>query len=137
MTSPDLTGRTVVITGAGRGLGLAMAQRVGRAGARVVLAERDAERGKAAETALRAEGLSAEFVTMDVADEMSVSVAVEQVATAGPIHGLINNAGLADGVGGKLFQEITVAEWDRIMAVNARGPWLVSRAVLPHLVDGG
>lgn len=136
MTS-DLTARSVIVTGAGRGLGLAMARRAGQAGARLYLAELDAERGKAAETSLRDEGITAEFVQMDVADPDSVAEAVGVIAAAGPVHGLVNNAGLADAVGGKLFQDIDVADWDRIMTVNARGPWLVSRAVLPHLVDGG
>lgn len=137
MSTPDLTGRSVVITGAGRGLGLAMAQRVGRAGARVYVAEVDSERGKQAETQLQTSGIDAQFVHLDVADPESVTVAVEQIAASGPIHALVNNAALADAVGGKLFQDISVAEWDRIMTVNARGPWLVARAVVPHLVDGG
>jgi NAD(P)-dependent dehydrogenase (short-subunit alcohol dehydrogenase family) len=49
----------------------------------------------------------------------------------------VNNAGLADGVGGKRFEELTVDEWDRIMAVNARGPWLVSKHLVPLLRKGG
>ncbi|GHJ24121.1 MULTISPECIES: 3-oxoacyl-ACP reductase family protein [Streptomyces] len=129
--------RTVVVTGAGRGLGLATARRVAADGHRVVVAELDPERGESATGALRAEGADAHFVRVDVADPESVAALAGQVAALGPVHGLVNNAGLADAVGGKEFHEIDVAEWDRIMTVNARGPWLVARALLPHLVATG
>ncbi|WP_328324975.1 MULTISPECIES: SDR family oxidoreductase [unclassified Streptomyces] len=132
--------RTVVITGAGRGLGLAMARRAARDGFRAVVAELDRERGESAVRALRDEGLDAHFVQCDVADPASVDALASAVAGLGPLHGLVNNAALANGVGGKEFQDITVEEWDRLMAVNARSPWLVSRALLPQLLahgDGG
>ncbi|NLU69123.1 SDR family oxidoreductase [Streptomyces sp. HNM0574] len=129
--------RTVVVTGAGRGLGLATARRAGEDGYRVVVAELDAERGEKAAAGLRAEGLDAHAVRADVADPGSVTAMAREVAALGPLHGLVNNAGLADAVGGKEFHEIDVAEWDRIMAVNARGPWLVARALLPQLIASG
>jgi NAD(P)-dependent dehydrogenase (short-subunit alcohol dehydrogenase family) len=129
--------RNIVVTGAGRGLGLAMARRLGAAGARVWLAELDVERGRAAEASLRADGAEARFVAMDVAEPDSVAAAADEIRAEGPVYGLVNNAGLADAVGGKAFDEITVAEWDRIMAVNARGPWLVARALLPDMIAAG
>ncbi|MFE0172995.1 SDR family oxidoreductase [Streptomyces sp. NPDC059002] len=132
--------RTVVVTGAGRGLGLAMARRAGEDGFRVVVAELDAARGERAAAGLRARGLDAHFVRADVADPDSVDELAASVRELGHLHGLVNNAGLANGVGGKEFQDIDVAAWDRIMTVNARGPWLVSRALLPQLLahgDGG
>jgi NAD(P)-dependent dehydrogenase (short-subunit alcohol dehydrogenase family) len=132
-----LQGRNIVVTGAGRGLGLALARRIGAAGARVQLAEVDAARGVDAEKALRDEGLDARFVPMDVTDPASVEQAVEAVLADGPVYGLVNNAGLADGVGGKRFQDISVEEWDRLMLVNSRGPWLVSRAVVPSMIGAG
>jgi NAD(P)-dependent dehydrogenase (short-subunit alcohol dehydrogenase family) len=129
--------RTVVITGAGRGLGLATARRLGADGVRVVVAELDAERGEKAEATLRGEGVDARFLPCDVADPASVEAMAAALPDAWPVHGLVNNAGLADAVGGKYFHEIDVDEWDRIMAVNARGPWLVARALLPKLVASG
>lgn len=129
--------RTVVVTGAGRGLGLATARRAGADGHRVVVAELDEERGEKAAAGLRAEGIDAHAVQVDVADPGSVSDMAARLARLGPLHGLVNNAGLADAVGGKYFHEIDVAEWDRIMSVNARGPWLVSRALLPQLTESG
>ncbi|RZD89141.1 SDR family oxidoreductase [Streptomyces albidoflavus] len=131
------TAPVVVVTGAGRGLGLATARRVGADGHRVVLAELDPARGEEAADSLRRDGLDAHFVPCDVADPGSVAAMAEATAALGPVHGLVNNAGLADAVGGKNFHEIDVATWDRIMTVNARGPWLVARALLPHLLAGG
>ncbi|MCL6279744.1 MULTISPECIES: SDR family oxidoreductase [Streptomyces] len=131
------TAQVVVVTGAGRGLGLATARRVGADGHRVVLAELDPARGEEAADSLRRDGLDAHFVPCDVADPGSVAAMAEATAALGPVHGLVNNAGLADAVGGKYFHEIDVATWDRIMTVNARGPWLVARALLPHLLAGG
>ncbi|MEV0093001.1 SDR family oxidoreductase [Streptomyces sp. NPDC050738] len=129
--------RTVVITGAGRGLGLAMARRAGTDGFRVVLAEVDVDRGQLAAGELCAEGIDAHFVRCDVADPASVDALAARVADLGPLHGLVNNAALANGVGGREFQDISVADFDRIMTVNARSPWLVSRALLPQLLAHG
>ncbi|MFI8998267.1 SDR family oxidoreductase [Streptomyces sp. NPDC053542] len=129
--------RTVVITGAGRGLGEAMARRAAADGHRVVVAELDAERGTRVADELRAEGHDAHFLPCDVADPDSVAAMAERVAELGPLHGLVNNAGLANGVGGKEFQDIGIDAWDRIMTVNARGPWLVARALLPQLLAAG
>lgn len=122
------------MTGAGRGLGLAIARRIGQAAAKVVVAEIDAERGKEAADRLAAEGIDASFTQVDVADAGSVEEATRSVLADGGVDGLVNNAALADGVGGKLFWEIDVSEWDRMMAVNTRGLWLVSRAFAPHMV---
>ncbi len=120
-----------MVTGAGRGLGLAMARRAGADGFRVVVAELDAGRGEGAARELRAEGLDARFVRCDVADPASVDELASFLGDMGPLYGLVNNAALANGVGGKEFQDIDVAAWDRLMTVNARGPWLVAKALHP------
>ncbi|WP_420032750.1 SDR family oxidoreductase [Streptomyces sp. cg28] len=121
----------VVVTGAGRGLGQAMARRAGEDGFRVVVAEVDTERGTAAADTLRGEGIDATFVRCDVADPASVDELAAAVRALGPLYGLVNNAALANGVGGKEFQDIDIAAWDRLMTVNARGPWLVAKALFP------
>ncbi|MDT9692846.1 SDR family oxidoreductase [Streptomyces sp. P9(2023)] len=133
MTDP----RVVVVTGAGRGLGLAMARRAGADGFRVVVAEVDADRGEHAVAGLRGEGLDARFVRCDVADPESVEALADAVRPMGPLYGLVNNAALANGVGGKEFQDIDVEVWDRLMTVNARGPWLVAKALHPLLARPG
>ncbi|MFF5272327.1 SDR family oxidoreductase [Streptomyces sp. NPDC000133] len=130
--------RTVVVTGAGRGLGLAAARRIGADGYRVVIAELDERTGKQAADDLRADGITADFHPLDVADPYSVDALAATLAGDGTrLHGLVNNAGLANAVGGKPFHEIDVEAWDRIMTVNARGPWLVARALLPLMKAGG
>ncbi|MFM9367845.1 SDR family oxidoreductase [Streptomyces sp. Da 82-17] len=128
---PDDGRRLVVVTGAGRGLGLAMARRAGADGFRVVVAEVDAERGRAAAEQLRGEGVDARFVRCDVADPTSVAELADAVRESGGLYGLVNNAALANGVGGKEFQDIDIETWDRLMTVNARGPWLVAKALHP------
>lgn len=129
--------KLVVVTGAGRGLGAAIAEAAGAAGARVVVAELSAERGDATAAGLRSRGIDATFVGTDVADEASVAAMAGAIAGLGPVWGLVNNAGLADAVGGKVFWDIEPAEWDRVQSVNARGPWLVTRAVVPQMLGAG
>ncbi|MDV5149527.1 SDR family oxidoreductase [Streptomyces sp. SBC-4] len=133
MTDP----RVVVVTGAGRGLGLAMARRAGEDGYRVVVAELERERGERAAAELRSEGVDARFVRCDVADPASVDALAAAVRATGPLYGLVNNAALANGVGGKEFQDIDVEVWDRLMTVNARGPWLVAKALYPLFASPG
>lgn len=128
-----LQGRTIVVTGAGRGLGLEIARAVGADGARVVVAERDADRAAKAVAELVADGVDAHQVDTDVADPESVKSLAAAVADLGGAYGLVNNAALADGIGGRYFHEIPVQDWDRVMAVNIRGPWLVAAALYEQL----
>ncbi|RJL24564.1 SDR family oxidoreductase [Bailinhaonella thermotolerans] len=132
-----MEGRLVVVTGAGRGLGLEIARAVGRAGARVVVAEVDPDRAGRAVAELAGEGVDVRRADTDVASAGSCAALAAAVEPLGPVYALVNNAALADGVGGKPFHEIGVAEWDRLMAVNARGPWLVSRALFPLMARPG
>lgn len=134
----DDTPRTVVVTGAGRGLGLAAARRIGSDGYRVVIAELDATTGHKAAEELRADGITADFHPLDVAEPGSADALAATLAGDGSrLYGLVNNAGLANAVGGSPFHEIDVEAWDRIMTVNARGPWLVARALLPLMREHG
>lgn len=132
------SGKRIVITGAGRGLGFAFAERLGREGASVVIAEIDRTLGAEAERKLAAAGIDARFVETDIASETSVT-AMAKAAAAGcdGIDGLVANAGWANNVGGKAYDEITPEVWDRMMAINVRGTWLTVRAVGPLMRDGG
>ncbi|MEV0336163.1 3-oxoacyl-ACP reductase family protein [Nocardia sp. NPDC050717] len=132
-----LAGRTVVVTGAGRGLGLAIARRLGAEGVRLWLADIRADWGDAAAAELAAAGFDARFVEVDLRSAESVQAMADTVTADGPIYGLVNNAALADGVGGKAVHELAVDDWDRVLNVNLRGTFLVCRALVPSLIDHG
>jgi NAD(P)-dependent dehydrogenase (short-subunit alcohol dehydrogenase family) len=139
MTMADrFAGKRIVITGAGRGLGFAFAERLGREGASVIIAEIDAALGADAEGKLRAAGYDARFVETDVSSEISVAaMAAEASKGCDGIHGVVANAGWANNVGGKAYHEIVPEVWDRMMAINVRGTWLTVRALAPLMRDGG
>ena len=130
----DLEGKNVVVTGAARGLGRAYAQACCAAGARVAVADILEDEGRETAETLSAAGRDAIFVPVDLADPESVEAMGNAVGEAwGRIDGLVNNGALATGLGGKRFENIEVEVWDRVMAVNARGVWLATRACLPWL----
>lgn len=129
-----LSGRIVVITGAGRGLGAAFAEACARAGAEVIVADINREWGIATTERLQALGSAARFMSIDIADPRSVErFAIELGAHYPAIDGLVNNAAIATGIGGKTFEEIDIETWDRVMSINIRGTWLVIRALAPLL----
>ena len=132
-----LAGRRVLVTGAARGLGAAFAESAARAGARVVLADILVQRGQDTAEQLRAQGLVADFVVVDLVDPASVQSCVQEACQVlGGLDGLINNAAVTDS-GGKAFDELDPAVWDRVMQVNVRGTWLMTRAAAPHLAMSG
>ena len=117
----SLHGRTAVVTGAAQGFGAAIAGRLAEAGARVVVADRDVEGAKAKASALVEAGGVAEAAEVDVADERAVAALFE---LAGRVDILVNNAGVFSNA---MATDLSVAEFDRIMAVNVRGTFLCSR----------
>jgi len=130
MPMGQLRDRIVVVTGGGRGLGRAFAGACCKEGATVVVADIDVETGTAAAAALSEAGHRASFVHADVSSPDSVAALAEVLARDfGHIDGLVNNAAVATGIGGRTFEEIDVETWDRVMAVNVRGTWLVVRAL--------
>jgi len=132
------SGKRVVITGAGRGLGFAFAERLGREGASIILAEIDRTSGAEAERKLRGDGIDARFIATDISSETSVQAMAKAAAQdCDGIHGLVANAGWANNVGGKAYDEIAPEDFDRMMAINVRGTWLTVRAIGPLMRDGG
>lgn len=125
-----LTGRTALVTGGGRGIGWAIAQRLHREGARVVVAGRTRSEVDQAATELGGVG-----VVMDVADRASIAAGLAAVAErAGHVDVLINNAGAAESAPlGKTADEL----WDRMMAVNASSAFSLCRALIPPMVERG
>jgi NAD(P)-dependent dehydrogenase (short-subunit alcohol dehydrogenase family) len=128
-----LDGRTVLVTGAARGVGRALAEACAAAGARLVLADLLEEQGRATAAAL-----GARFVKVDLADPDSIAALAADIAGhEGALHGLVNNAAIATGIGGPEFDAIEIGTWDRVMSVNVRGTWLVTRACAPMLAESG
>jgi NAD(P)-dependent dehydrogenase (short-subunit alcohol dehydrogenase family) len=131
-----LAGRTIVVTGAARGVGRAIAQACAKAGAALVLGDILADGGRAVAQEL-AKVTQARFVPVDLNDPDSITAFARDVARHdGEIHGLVNNAAIATNVGGKPFDEIELDLWDSVMRVNVRGTWLVTRALAPLFADG-
>ncbi len=128
-----LESKVAIVTGAGQGIGRAYAERLAQEGARVVVAEIQAARGEETAAAIRAAGGEALAVATDVSDEASTeAMAAAAAERFGRIDVLVNNAALFYGIERKPFDQITVAEWDRLMAVNVRGVWLCIKAVVPY-----
>ncbi|WP_285143149.1 SDR family oxidoreductase, partial [Serratia ureilytica] len=116
-----------------RGLGYSFAAAIAAAGAQVVMCDILADELAANGAALREQGAQVETQIIDLASPDSIRSAFEKIATGGGIDGLVNNAALATGVGGKTMMEYDIDLWDRVMQVNVRGTWLVSQAAVPLL----
>ena len=127
-----LAGQVAVVTGASRGIGLAIARRLGQMGARVSLCARNAENLERAASGLRAAGIQVLALRTDVTrgDEVA-SLVSETQRTFGPVDILVNNAGI--GIFGP-FQEHTEADWNSVMDTNLKSVFLVSRAVAPEMI---
>ncbi|RAI43824.1 SDR family oxidoreductase [Rhodoplanes roseus] len=133
-----LNGRTIVVTGAARGVGRAIAEACGRRRARLILADILVEAGEATTAELVRQNIDARFVPIDLAEPSSITGFAAAVAAEDEtIDGLVNNAAIATDVGGKLFDEIELDLWDRVQRVNVRGTWLVTRALAPLMGRGG
>ena len=125
-----LENRIAFVTGAARGIGRAIAERLAKEGARVAIADLDAE---GAARAARELGERAFGVRVDVADSVSVRAAVgAAIAHFGRVDALVNNAGW-DKV--EPFVQASEATWDKVLAINLRGPIAVTRAVLDGMIE--
>jgi len=121
-----LNGKTVIITGSAAGIGEGVAHLFAEHGAKLVLLDRDTERNEAVASAL-----SARAITCDVSDGAAVMAAVQQ---AGPADVLINNAGIYPR---KALLETTEEDWDHMQAVNLKSVFLMTKAVLPDMLERG
>lgn len=128
----SLAGRTALVTGASRGIGLSIATALAGAGARVVLNARDAVALDAAAQRLRATGAQVETAAFDVTDAAAASAAVDAIeASAGPLHILVNNAGMQRR--GPL-EDYAESDWRALMACNVDSVFFVSKAVARHMI---
>jgi 3-oxoacyl-[acyl-carrier protein] reductase len=129
-----LTGKVAIVTGSARGLGAATARRLAQEGAHVVITD---VRDQAEETAkaLSAAGLSAHSVIADVTKAADVQRLVDEaVAKFGGVHVLVNNAGFPRD---KYLVKMSEEDWDLVMGVMLKGAFLVTRAVMPKMIEQG
>lgn len=127
----QLTNKAALITGAASGIGLGIAERFASEGAAVVLVDRDALRGEAAADRLHQENKQAYFVQADLAEPNQITRAVQSaIEQCGGLDILVNNAAVFLP---KPIEQISVPEWDVLMAVNLRAPFLLVQAALPAL----
>ncbi|MGH7899766.1 MAG: SDR family NAD(P)-dependent oxidoreductase [Candidatus Binatia bacterium] len=131
-------GKVAIVTGAGRGIGLEYAKALAREGARVGVAEVDADGGRAAERAIRDAGGEALFVETDVSSLPSTEAMARAVAERfGGIDVLVNNAAIYAGLPFESIEAMPPERFDRVMAVNVKGVWLATRACLPYMRKRG
>lgn len=133
--SGRLDGKVALITGAGRGIGEAIARAFLREGARIVIAERDAKNGQAVAARLAGEDKRAIFVPCDVADpEAATGSVAATLSQFGQLDILVNNAGV------NVFHrplETDAEEWRRCFAINLEGAWNMAKASLPTMLASG
>ncbi len=131
----ELKGTSALVTGAGRGIGRALALRMARAGARVALVSRTRSELEALAAEIAAAGGTALPIPGDLSDPAFPAAAVAAACAAhGRLEVLVNNA----GVGGSApLAETSDEHWERVMATNLGAPFRLTRAALPHLTRGG
>jgi NAD(P)-dependent dehydrogenase (short-subunit alcohol dehydrogenase family) len=132
-----LQGHRVLVTGGARGLGLDFARGIAQHGGRVVIADILAAQASAAAAALRDEGLDVQALPVDLEDPASIEAcAASAIDALGGLDGLVNNGAITNS-GGRTAFELEPEVWDRVMRVNVRGTWLMSRACAPALQASG
>lgn len=131
----ELEGRSIVITGAGRGIGEALARGLAAAGARITVADIDEATAKTVAKRIVDDGGRAIGVAVDVVDRAQVAAMFDAASHAfGSLHGIINNAGIAQT---RPFLEITAEDWRRVMDVNGLGVLIGMQEAAKQLISAG
>lgn len=132
----QLSGQTAIVTGAGRGIGRAIARRFAAEGAAVAVTARTESEVRQVVSEISSAGGKAAAITADISREADCEKIVRGAREAfGAIHILINNAGIFGPV--RPVEKISAAEWDNVLAVNLRAPFLLARLVLPEMYERG
>jgi NAD(P)-dependent dehydrogenase (short-subunit alcohol dehydrogenase family) len=131
----DLTGKVALVTGAGMGLGRIFSAALARFGAEVICADRDAAGAGETAAAIVAQGGRSRPLAVDVSDPASVDALMHGLGAGCALDILVNNAGIATPP--YRVHELPVADWNRVIATNLSGTFLVTRAVLPLMLAGG
>ncbi|BBY01074.1 glucose 1-dehydrogenase [Mycobacterium seoulense] len=132
MKHPDLAGKAAIVTGAGAGIGLAVAQRLAAEGSSVLCADID---GAAADAAAEKIGSGATGYRVDVGDEAQVKGMVDACVTSfGGVDKLVANAGVVHMAS---LIDATVEDFDRVIAINLRGTWLCTKHAAPRMIERG
>lgn len=132
-----LADKRILVSGAARGLGRNIAEAAAREGARLIISDILEQELNATAKALRESGAEVEALVINQADPASIEDGMARIGSNGPLHGLVNNAAIATGVGGDTLMDYDMGLWDRVMNVNVRGPWLMTRAAVPLLERSG
>ena len=132
MSHPDLAGKAAIVTGAGAGIGRAVAQRLAAEGCSVVCADIDAAAADAAATEIGSDAIG---YRVDVSDEDQVIGMVDACATSfGGVDKLVSNAGIVHMAS---VIDTTAEDFDRVIAINLRGAWLCTKHAAPRMIERG
>jgi len=132
-----LTGKVVLVTGAGSGIGRAAALACGREGARVAVADVDAAGGEQTAELLRTAGVASRFFRADVSNSAEVATMVAgTIAAFGNLDCAVNNAGIA-GTAFVSATEYGEDDWDRVIGINLKGVWLCMKHQIPRMLENG
>lgn len=131
----SLSGKVVLVTGGGRGLGAAVCQTLAEAGATVIAADIRLEQAEQVTQAIRERGMEAIALPLDITDDQQVEMTVQKLVDQyGKVDILINNAGTDVTLP---IEELTIANWDMVMNVNLRAPFVLSKFILPIMKQQG
>ncbi|NBQ88890.1 MAG: SDR family oxidoreductase [Betaproteobacteria bacterium] len=123
----DLSGKHILLTGASSGLGRHFARTLTRAGARVAMAARTADKMHALADEIRAEGGTCDVYALDVRDRAAIRACIAAAEAVAPIDVLVNNAGVARP---RAPEKLGDDEWDEVYETNLRGPWVLAQEVI-------
>lgn len=125
--------KVVVVSGSGTGIGKGIAFEFGKEGARLVIADVNAETGALAAEEMQKQGIQSVYIQTDVSDSLSVESAVKQIVDKwSTIDVVINNAGIAVWKG---IKDLTPEEWDQVLGVDLKGVFLMSKFCAPHMLN--